>query len=175
MVNTSVGRSPRTSDPMKSGGQRSALKLLNVMAFEAMQRRYPDIRPGLLPPPKYNDSTANGLTKCILHYIRLTGGQAERINTTGRPIDNTRIVDDCLGFRRQIGSVKWLPTSGSKGSADISATIQGKSVKVEVKIHDKQSEQQKIYQRDIEASGGLYFIATSFEQFYQWYQETFKK
>ncbi|HJY63731.1 MAG TPA: hypothetical protein VJ455_06205 [Ignavibacteria bacterium] len=60
------------------------------------------------------------------------------------------------------------------GTADISATIAGRSVKIEVKIgRDKQSQKQKEYQRQVEASGGLYFIAKSFDQFFTWYNELF--
>lgn len=53
-------------------------------------------------------------------------------------------------------------------------TANGKAVKIEIKIgRDRQSEAQKRYQEQIERAGGLYVIATSFEQFYGWYQETF--
>jgi hypothetical protein len=60
------------------------------------------------------------------------------------------------------------------GSADIAATINGRSVKIEVKHgKDRQSEAQRRYQEAIERAGGLYVIATSFEQFYNWYIEMF--
>jgi hypothetical protein len=70
--------------------------------------------------------------------------------------------------------MQWIPGAGTKGTADISATIQGRSVKVEVKIgNDRQSEYQKQYQESVERCGGIYFIACTFEQFYQWYNESF--
>jgi hypothetical protein len=81
-------------------------------------------------------------------------------------VDNTKTFTNVLGITKQIGTKKWIKGSGTKGSADISATIKGKSVKIEVKIgKDRQSEHQKAYQQSIEKSGGLYLIATSFEQF----------
>ena len=56
------------------------------------------------------------------------------------------------------------------GSADISATIEGRSVKIEIKVgSDRQSEAQKRYQQQVENAGGTYFIATSFEQFEDWF------
>ncbi len=113
---------------------------------------------------KYNDKTANGLTQMVIRYIKFIGGQAERISTTGRPIDGTKVFQDAIGRTRMIGSVTWIPGSGTKGSADISATIAGRSVKIEVKMKDKQSEYQKAYQESIERAGGIYLIATSFEQ-----------
>lgn len=153
----------------------TAIKELNQLAFDAMRFKHPLIRPELLPPAKFSDKTANGLTKCVLQFIRLHGYQAERINTTGRPIDHREIVDDCLGFRRTIGSVTWIPGTGTKGSADISATIAGRSVKIEVKIgRDRQSEHQKAYQQSIEASGGIYLIVRNFQEFYDWYKLTFE-
>ncbi len=114
---------------------------------------------------KYNDKTANGLTQLVIRYIKFIGGQAERISTTGRPIDGTKVFQDAIGRTRMIGSVTWIPGTGRKGSADVSATIRGKSVKVEIKIgRDRQSDNQKEYQAEIERAGGTYFIATSFEQ-----------
>ena len=58
------------------------------------------------------------------------------------------------------------------GTADISATIGGRSVKIEVKVgRDRQSEAQRIYQQQVEAAGGIYYIATDFESFVKWYNE----
>ena len=155
-------------------GNKSALKLLNELAFDAMRFRYPLIRPELLPPPKYSDKTANLLTSSIIQWIRLHGYQAERINVTGRQIDKRQTYTDCLGNQRTIGTLQWIKTSGTRGTADLHATINGKSVKIEVKIgRDKQRPDQVIYQQSIEAAGGVYFIATSFQQFYDWYVRTF--
>ena len=62
-----------------------------------------------------------------------------------------------------------------RGTADISCTIQGKSVKIEVKVgRDRQSEAQCKYQAQVEASGGVYYIAKDFESFYQWFNEMFE-
>lgn len=155
--------------------EKSALKLLNQLAFDAMRFRYPLIRPELLAPPKFSDKTANKLTQCIIQWIRLHGYQAENINVTGRQIDRRKIVSDCLGNQRQIGTLKWIKTSGTRGSADLHATINGKSVKIEVKVgRDKQRPDQIKYQRSIESAGGIYFIATTFQQFYEWYITTFE-
>lgn len=132
---------------------------------------------GAFPPYFKQSSTTNGLTKCIIAYIRLNGWQAERINTTGRMLDNTKIVEDVCGIQRQIGSKKYIPGTGTKGSADISATISGKSVKIEIKnekTKDRQSEYQRSYQSVIDLSGGVYFIATNLEMFISWFDGNFK-
>jgi len=122
--------------------------------------------------PSYSDKTANGLTKCIIDFIRITGGQAERINCTGRYIDKSQTFIDVLGRTRTIGTGQWLPSTGQKGTADISAVIRGRAVKIEIKVgKDRQSADQKKYQQAIEQAGGIYLIVRSFEEFYFWHQE----
>ena len=130
------------------------------------------------------DNSANALTRCIIDWITYNGGQAERINTMGRRVDNTKISKDVLGGTRLIGSVSWQKGTGTKGSADISATIPmlangmkvGVSVKIEVKYgKDRQSQDQKKYEHSINDAGGIYVIARSIDDFVQWYEETFKK
>ena len=122
----------------------------------------------------YRDDTANGLTRLIIDCIRHDGGQAERINTTGIPIDTRQEVTDILGHRHMIGSLTWRKGGSTVGSADISATINGRSVKIEVKIgKDRQSEAQRRYQQAIEQAGGLYFIARNFTEFHSWYRQNF--
>lgn len=139
---------------------------LKVHAWECSL--HPNIPAAYIPLNAYTDKTANGLTRCIVDFIRANGGQAERINTTGMPII------------RQLPSGRtettWRKGNTTKGSADISAIICAKSVKIEVKIgHDRQSEAQKRYQKSVEAAGGLYFIAKDFTTFKNWYDENFKR
>ena len=125
---------------------------------------------------KHRDDTANGLTRCIIDYLHYKGWQAERINTTGIPHDTRQQATDILGRTRTIGSVEWRPSGSTKGSADISATIGGRSVKIEVKIgKDRQSAAQRQYQAAIEQAGGLYYIARDFTTFVAWYHQSFGK
>lgn len=153
---------------------KKALQILKTLYIIDSGLKYPNIPTQYLTAPKYSDRTANGLTKCIIDYIRLTGGQAERINCTGRIIDSRTTTTDVLGHIRTIGKLQYIKTAGQRGTADISATIKGRSVKIEVKIGgDRQSDAQKEYQRSIEASGGLYFVAKDFAQFLSWYYLTF--
>jgi hypothetical protein len=169
------GERSRQSGINVSSGNKSALKALNQLSDQLQRLKYPEIRPELLPRSKFSDKTANQLTSSIIAWIRLHGYQAERISITGRQIDKRVTYNDCLGSQRQIGSLQWIPTSGTKGSADISATIAGRSVKVEVKVgRDYQRPDQLKYQQSIERAGGLYFIASTFQQFYDWYMKTFE-
>lgn len=61
-------------------------------------------------------------------------------------------------------------SSMQNGTADISATIWGRSVKIEVKIgNDKQSQDQKNYQKSIENAKGYYLIVKDFDSFLTWF------
>lgn len=158
------------------GAKRSnkAIRVLKDLYLNNSRIKHPTFPEYARVTPKYTDKTANGLTKCIVDFLNLTGNQAERINCMGRIIDTRKTYVDVCGRHRTVGTVKYGKTTGKRGTADISATIQGRSVKIEVKIGaDKQSPAQKEYQKQIEASGGLYFIARNFEQFYSWYNLTF--
>ena len=149
-----------------------SVKYLENLATEAARIKYPNVP--YVAPRKYRDDSANGLTKCILDFLKLSGHQAERISNTGRFLDSRKSFINALGQNRTIGSCKWIPGTGTNGTADISATICGKSVKIEVKINnDQQSKDQKSYQRSVEEAGGLYEIAASFEQFLSWYNLNF--
>ena len=140
------------------------------MAFERL-RAVSSMPAHCIPKPKFSDSSANNLTKSIIKYIELMGYQAERISNTGRYIDNKKLVKNIQGQTKQIGSGQYIPGTGTNGTADISATIKGKSIKIEVKYgKDRQSDAQKEYQQAIERSGGVYFIAKDFESFYNFFQ-----
>lgn len=153
-----------------------SVKMLEAMAFEAKRLKFPSIPITHLMRETYRDDKANDLTKCVCKFIKLKGYQAERISTTGRPIDRRETFTDVLGKTRTIGSVQWIPGTVTKGSADISATIHGHSVKIEIKIgRDHQSQAQKDYQSEIERAGGLYFICKDFTSFVEWYAKTFEQ
>lgn len=155
-----------------------AIAELKKVAVKNLGYKYPNFPKHAIPQPKYTDRSTNALTKCIIDWIELNGFQAERINSTGRQIDSRKTVKDVLGNSRTVGSVKWVKGSSQVGTADISATIKGRSVKIEVKCKatgdNYQSDEQKEYQRKIERSGGIYIIARTFQGFYDWYLDFVK-
>jgi hypothetical protein len=163
-VNTKEGPEAKS---LKSDG----IKQLREMAYAYSRAKHPTLPEHARSIHTYSDKTANGLTRAVIDFLRFSGFQAERINCTGKMIDNTQIMTDVLGDRRSIGSVKWVPTSGQKGTADISAVICGRAVKIEIKMKDKQSEAQKKYQEDIERAGGVYWLIRSFDKFLEYYND----
>ena len=140
-----------------------ALKLANDIA------RHPSFPEAYFVKKKWDDKTANGLTKAITSFIQFNGYQAERINTMGVARENKRTDGKVIG-------VTWTKGTTTAGSADISATIRGRSVKIEVKVgKDRQSDAQKRYQESIERAGGVYLIARDFDSFVEWFDEFVKK
>lgn len=123
-----------------------------------------------VPKTKFEDRTANGLTKSVIAWIKLHNGQAERINTMGRYLPGKTVSKGFYGTTTTKG--KYIPTTSTTGSADISATIRGRSVKIEIKIGaDRQSDAQIKYQQDIEAAGGIYWIVKTFDQFIELWKQ----
>ena len=141
---------------------------LKTLEIETLKSKYPSMDERFIPLTDWKDSSANGLTKCIIFWINANGGQAERISNQGQYREGKKIpVGD--SFKQLAG--KWTPGQGTKGTADISATIRGRSVKIEVKQNDKQSEAQKQYQQAIESAGGIYEIFRDFDSFILWYEK----
>ena len=138
---------------------------LKAVEFKYLSYRYPSAPGHIIPLTAYTDKTANGLTKCICDFLNFDGFQAERINTMGVAREKRTTGGKLIG-------VTWTKGTTTKGSADISATIRGCSVKIEVKIgKDRQSEAQKKYQDDIERAGGVYLIARDFDSFVEWFDK----
>jgi len=153
------------------------LKELYALAHKDACARHPKISPACVPTEKYKVKTANGLTKAVIKWIRLHGGQAERISVTGRMVDNRETYTDVLGRRCQMGSTQWIPGTMTSGSADISSIIRSHAGvvipwKIEIKIgRDRQSEKQKAYEAEVKGAGGHYSLVHTFEEFYQQYME----
>ena len=100
------------------------IRILNKLILADMKNRYPEIPPDLLPFKPFKANSANELTKSVIKFIRLTGGQAERVSVTGRTINTRKAYTDILVNHKQIGSIKYIPSAMTKVSIDISATIQ---------------------------------------------------
>jgi len=146
-----------------------ALELEISMAKSSMNPKY-------IALTEWADNSANSLTKSIHYYINATGNQAERIGNQGQYREGNKIQVGTgeIAYTKQLPG-KWTPGQGTKGTADISATINGKSVKIEVKQKDKQSDVQKKYQESIEKAKGVYVIMRNFDDFVVWYDDFISK
>lgn len=150
----------------------NSILYLEEIALHAARKRYPTVP--YLAPRKYRDDTANGLTKCVIDFLKLEGLFCERSGNEGRVIDNRKQFTDVLGNLRTIGNIQRIKSSGMKGASDLKSIIQGRFVAIEIKCaatRDRQSESQRMYQWEVEKSGGIYILVPDFESFLNWYQK----
>lgn len=149
-----TGASASASASDTGSGPEDALRHLAALALEHNRQRYPNVPEHARPKPKYSDRTANGLTRCIIDYLRFNGHYATRIQSQGQ-------------YSPKLD--KWVKGKTTKGTADIHAIAHGRHLSIEVKIgRDRQSDHQKEAQRQIENAGGMYFVARDFQSFVDW-------
>lgn len=110
--------------------------------------------------PKYPDvRKANGLTLAVCNFVNWNGYRATRISTTGR----------------QVGG-KWIYGNTRKGTADISLTLKGMAVQIEIKVgKDRASEHQLKEQAKERVAGGVYEFISTMEQFIEFYDAFLNK
>jgi hypothetical protein len=144
---------------------------LKALELEALRLKHPTIDQKYLAFTDWKDSSANSLTNCVIAYVQYMGGQAERISSQGQYREGAKIQVGTgeIAYHKQLPG-KWTPGQSTKGTADISTTIRGRSVKIEIKQKDKQSDVQKQYQAAIEKAGGVYIIVRTFDEFVVWYE-----
>jgi hypothetical protein len=142
------------------------LQHLKSLALEADRMKYPNTPERYRALPSFSDSSTNGLTKCITAFLKYSGWQVERIAVTGRLLDQRITVMDVCGKIKRVGSTKWIKSSMQAGTADLSAIVKGRSIKIEIKCAKTgdrhQSDAQKLYQKQ---AGGICLIVHDFEQF----------
>jgi len=144
---------PVKKQPKPAYRKPAAVKELEAMATAEAQRTHPSIPAHILAPRKYRDDTANGLTKCIVDYAKLTGAFASRLNNTGI-------------YRNG----KFTRSTARRGLPDVLVTRDGISIFIEVKAgRDRMSHHQEAIRDDQQQAGGLYYVARNFESFKQWY------
>lgn len=127
----------------------------NQAHYEWFQQQYPlAFKDGFYSPPKMASVIyANGLTKFITNFLFWKGHRATRVNVQGRMVNG-----------------KWIPSSTRKGTADISATIKGRSVMIEIKVgSDKPRLEQLQEQQRERMAGGIYEFISTPEMFLELY------
>lgn len=123
---------------------------MSIYGSLAQQEERDRIHAMLGPKKGKKPSASSSLTDAVIKYFKLHGGNAYRINTVG-------IYDKEMGGLRNSGMKKGLP--------DVIGIYKGQFIGVEIKIgKDRQSDYQKEREQEINAAGGLYFIAKTFDQ-----------
>lgn len=143
------------------------------------QQEYPEsYKSGFYLTPKMPKvETANGLTTFCTKYCIWTDNHLERTNNMGVPVrKKIPKVNILSGKVENIdGGIEWRKGSGTKGSSDLKGHINNKNHKfpipiyIEIKIKDKQSEEQKNYEKAINKSGAIYAIVHNPDEFFTFF------
>lgn len=127
--------------------------------YKHYKENFPNIvKDGLYCPPDYPKvNTANGLTQMIEKFLNWSGYRCTRVNTMGRVVESKE-----KGIGGTFSSKKYIPSTTRRGTADLSSTVNGRSVMFEVKIgKDRPSEYQLKEQAKERRAGGVYeFVST---------------
>lgn len=132
----------------------SPTTLAELRQFAKIHNRakYPNVPTSALPVTTFTDKNANGLTNAILYdIVNVRGGAAYRINN-GATYDRAKNI-------YRAGVTK-------RGVPDIIGVLGGRFIGIEVKIGaDRQSSHQREVEGEINAAGGVYFIAKTYDQY----------
>jgi hypothetical protein len=126
-------------------------------------KEYPQAwKDGFYSPPKFpNINKANGLTQWVLNFVNWNGYRATRISSAGRYIPGNTYEGGMF-----------IPGSTRKGTADISCTIKGLALMVEIKTgRDKPSPEQLKEQAKEIAAGGRYEFVSHPDDFIKIYNQ----
>ena len=121
---------------------------------------------GLYSGPKMPKiKTANGLTTFICNFLLWHEHRATRVNVMGRLVEGKeKHGNDIVTVK------KYIPSSTRRGTSDISATIRGRSVMIEIKIGaDRPSPYQLAEQVKERRAGGIYEFVSSPSDFFNLY------
>lgn len=134
--------------------ETSSIKQLNEWVRAKPRNEY-IVPTSYIPKTKvYHDTGANSLTESIGAFFKVVGGFANRINTTGQTIKNKK------------GESVRIKGCSIKGTSDLIGGLLGITFHVEVKFgSDRQSPEQKAYQRMVQEAGHVYIIARNFDGF----------
>jgi hypothetical protein len=127
----------------------------NAAHLEWFKVEYPSaFTSGFYVPPFYPQvAKSNGLTQFIVKFLTWSGHRATRVNVSGRMVKG-----------------KYIPSSTRKGTADISATIKGRSVQIEIKTGSDKPRPEQLREQELERkAGGIYEFISTPEQFLEIY------
>ena len=114
----------------------------------------------------YTDKTANLLTRAIIDWLNYSGHYANRINVMGTVRKET--VQMIQGNTME--KTHYTPSTTNKGTADITAIVNGQHWSIEVKIgKDRMSINQLKEMERVTKAGGKYIVATNMPSFLETY------
>jgi len=146
-------RSPRKHKPREP--IPAWVKQRYQQAYEQnLKTKYPQsYATGYFSTKMPDTSKANGLTQAIIKFLLWSGHRATRVSSSGRMIKG-----------------KYIPGATRRGASDISATIKGRSVMLEIKCGSDRPSPEQLREQELERkAGGIYEFCRSFEEFLKIY------
>lgn len=156
---------------------RHALKTLQQVKHRIDCQEHPNVPPAYIPLCKFALTKTNDIERAIVLWFALHGYKAERVKVQGRKVGSDVVYHNQITGKVQvIDKAKYIPSSGAKGSADISATCRDKSggvmsLRIEVKnsyTNDRVRPDQVKYKEEHERSGGTYIVIHTFGELMEW-------
>ena len=137
---------------------------------EFQQREYPSATNdfGHISTNFPDVTTGNGLNRFALMFLKYMGHRATRVNVAGRLVEKSTKTESGAVFMDKT----WLSSSTRKGSADVSATINGRSCMFEGKAGKDKPRPEQLREQELERkAGGIYEFFNSAEQFLEIYDK----
>jgi len=162
---------------------RTAIHILYSMMQTETKRTHPNL-PYYSAPKPFDLRKTNDLERAVCKWFQLYGYKAERVKVQGRKLGADTVYHNPItGKVQTIDKAKYIPSTGAKGSADISVTCRNKegqvmSLRVEIKngyTNDRMRPDQLKYKEEHERAGGTYIVVRYFSDFVQWFEENVLK
>jgi len=133
----------------------TAIRQLELLADAYKAALHPNLPAHAGIKSKYDDRTANGLTRCVVDFLKFSGHFATRLSSTGL-------------YREDLK--KFVPSAQRVGLPDVLACVDGRYYAVEVKVgRDRLSDEQKKAIEDLRRAGAYVFVANTFQGFLEWF------
>ena len=130
-----------------------ALTTLCQLADAAKVDKHPTVP--YLVRSKYSDKDANGLTRCVVDYLKLSGHFATRLASTGT-------------YRADLQ--KFVPSQQRAGMPDVLAIIEGRALFIEIKTgKDRLSAIQQDTHKALSDAGAWVYVTHNFQDFVDWF------
>ena len=129
-------------------------------------------------------TSSNGLRRAIINFMVWSGHHLEATNNMGRPVAKSYEKFNILSGRLEkiSNGIEWQKGSGIRGSSDAKGHLRHPKhlfaipIYIEIKYgKDTQSDEQIEYEAKINATGGIYLIAKTIDQFFLSYDKLLKQ
>ena len=126
-----------------------------MLADAAKAAKYPTLPRHAHVKARYEDRTANGLTRAVVDWMTLQGHFATRLDSTGT-------------YRADLS--RYIPSQQRKGMPDVFDMVNDRAVFVEVKVgRNHLSNDQKVAIADLKRAGAAVYIDQNFQGFFDWF------